>query len=262
MAQAEANLATVEGIKAGADAAFWAATWLVPGGGTVSMAYGAGVGYAEGGIVGAVATSARAYSDVLDIGLAAVNGALEVDDAGQRRGVGGALQAGLSTAVLNKLTNALAGKTTGFVQGAIGRARPVKAPVGEGPRPEAFKDNHERYADALKAASTPAQRQAVAQQFRVVAAREQLRSELADVTRRHEQAIPLTARGPDGSILGAVITLFIYGLLPLAIVLYLLATPARRKALRAREAAEASARQPDRSGHAAGDAVAPEREEA
>jgi hypothetical protein len=33
VAQAEANLATAEGIKAGVDAAFFAATWLVPGGG-------------------------------------------------------------------------------------------------------------------------------------------------------------------------------------------------------------------------------------
>ena len=66
------------------------------------------------------------------------------------------------------------------------------------------------------------------------------------------------ALAPNGSLLGALITFVFYGVLPLALVLYLLATPARRKALRAREA---SAAQPDGGGHAAGDAVAPKREE-
>jgi len=67
------------------------------------------------------------------------------------------------------------------------------------------------------------------------------------------------ALAPNGSLLGAAITFVFYGLLPLAIVLYLLATPTRRKLRRAREASSA---QPDSSGHAAGDAVASKREEA
>ena len=66
------------------------------------------------------------------------------------------------------------------------------------------------------------------------------------------------AMAPNGSLLGALIMLLFYGLLPLALLLYLLGTPARRRALRA---AEASA-QPDGGGHATGDAVAPKREEA
>ena len=66
------------------------------------------------------------------------------------------------------------------------------------------------------------------------------------------------ALAPNGSLLGALVTFVLYGLLPLALVLYLLATPARRRALRA---AEASAVQPDGGGHAAGDAVPPKREE-
>ena len=74
------------------------------------------------------------------------------------------------------------------------------------------------------------------------------------------------ALSPNGGLLGASITFVFYGVLPLAILLYLLSTPARRRALRAREAAASaaagtSAAQPDRSGHAAGDAVAPVREE-
>jgi predicted membrane channel-forming protein YqfA (hemolysin III family) len=64
---------------------------------------------------------------------------------------------------------------------------------------------------------------------------------------------------PQGHWLGALFTLVGGGVLPLAVVLYILATPARR---RARRAAESAAAKPDRGGHAAGDAVAPEREEA
>lgn len=69
------------------------------------------------------------------------------------------------------------------------------------------------------------------------------------------------ATSPNGTLLGAFVTLLLYGVLPLAIVLYVMGSPARR---RARRAAEAQARSgpPDGSGHAAGDAVAPEREEA
>ena len=63
------------------------------------------------------------------------------------------------------------------------------------------------------------------------------------------------AMAPAGSVLGALFTLLLYGLLPLAIVMYLLATPARRRRRRAREA---SAAQPFGSGQAPGDAVAPE----
>jgi hypothetical protein len=67
------------------------------------------------------------------------------------------------------------------------------------------------------------------------------------------------ANAPNGSLLGALMTLLFWGLLPLAIVLYLMATPARRRA-RQRRAAP-SALDPNGSGHAPGDAVAPEREE-
>ncbi len=65
------------------------------------------------------------------------------------------------------------------------------------------------------------------------------------------------ALSPKGSVLGAILTFVFYGVLPLAILLYILGTPARKRALRAREAAAVSAPQPDGSGHAAGDTITP-----
>ena len=71
------------------------------------------------------------------------------------------------------------------------------------------------------------------------------------------------ATSPQGTVLGAVLTLLLYGLLPLAIVGYLFLAPARRRARRAAEVASTNRPgvDPDRGDHAAGDAVAPEREE-
>jgi len=68
------------------------------------------------------------------------------------------------------------------------------------------------------------------------------------------------ALAPQGTLLGAFFTLGLYGLLPLSLVLYILGTPSRRKARQAAEAAQASGA-PDGGGHAAGEAVAPERKE-
>ena len=78
------------------------------------------------------------------------------------------------------------------------------------------------------------------------------------------------ATGSDGTVLGAIVTFILYGVLPLGIVLYLMLSPARRSMRRAAEAAlpdaapESSASaglDPDQRGHAAGDAVAAERKE-
>jgi hypothetical protein len=79
------------------------------------------------------------------------------------------------------------------------------------------------------------------------------------------------AMSPQGSVLGAVITFVLYGVLPLSIVLYIMGTPGRRRARRAAEAKQAACElranagsgvDPDGGGHAAGDAVAAKREEA
>ncbi len=69
----------------------------------------------------------------------------------------------------------------------------------------------------------------------------------------------------NGTVLGAVITFVLYGVGPVALLVYLMGAPARRRAIKAREAAElaqAHSVQPDAGRHAATDAVAPEREEA
>ena len=64
----------------------------------------------------------------------------------------------------------------------------------------------------------------------------------------------------QGSVLGAIITFVFYGLLPMALVVYLMGTPLRRKAIRRQEEQDRqeavsslndSTRQPDAGGHAA-----------
>lgn len=77
------------------------------------------------------------------------------------------------------------------------------------------------------------------------------------------------ALSTQGTVLGALFTLLLYGALPLSIVLYIMGTPARKRALRAREAAANAAsgvEQGNGRGHAPGGAaggtpVTAEREE-
>lgn len=66
------------------------------------------------------------------------------------------------------------------------------------------------------------------------------------------------ASAPNGTVLGGIVTFVLYGLIPAAIVGYILATPARKRALRARREAEAAASppQPDAGSHAPGAAEA------
>ena len=69
------------------------------------------------------------------------------------------------------------------------------------------------------------------------------------------------ALSPQGTVLGAVFTFILYGVLPLSILLYIMGTPGRRRARAREEAAAASAAQTDGGGEAAGDAVTAERKE-
>jgi hypothetical protein len=75
------------------------------------------------------------------------------------------------------------------------------------------------------------------------------------------------ATNSNGTVLGAIITFLLYGVAPVALVIYLIGTPARKKAIRAREAAERAkwheqgSGQPDASSEAPADAVPPVRKE-
>jgi len=49
------------------------------------------------------------------------------------------------------------------------------------------------------------------------------------------------AASPNGTVLGAVVTFVLYGLVPLSIVVYLMGTPQRRRAIKAAEAGSVAA---------------------
>lgn len=76
------------------------------------------------------------------------------------------------------------------------------------------------------------------------------------------------ATNSNGTVFGAIVTFVLYGALPVTLVVYLMGTPGRRKAIRAREAASsttsAGTGDPDTGGHttaaAQNDAIAPVRE--
>lgn len=62
------------------------------------------------------------------------------------------------------------------------------------------------------------------------------------------------ALSPQGSVFGALVTLLLYGVLPLGLLFYILGTPGRkrrRRAAEAVEAAQASAAEGDAGRHAA-----------
>ena len=72
------------------------------------------------------------------------------------------------------------------------------------------------------------------------------------------------AASPVGSLLGALITLVLYGIAPVALVMYILTTPARKRALRSKQdsaSSPPSAGQPDTGSHSAADSIAPVRKE-
>jgi hypothetical protein len=62
------------------------------------------------------------------------------------------------------------------------------------------------------------------------------------------------ATSPQGTVLGAFFTFVLYGVGPLALVLYLLGAPARRKAILRAEREALSREQPDSSGSDRGQA--------
>jgi hypothetical protein len=72
------------------------------------------------------------------------------------------------------------------------------------------------------------------------------------------------ANSPVGTLLGAIITFILYGLLPIGLVVYLMGTPVRRRAIKAREKAELasfSSVAPDTHSQTTTDPVTPMRKE-
>ena len=73
------------------------------------------------------------------------------------------------------------------------------------------------------------------------------------------------ANHPNGTVLGAVFTVLLYGVGPVALLLYFMGRPARRAARRKREAeaaaAAAASAQPDGGGEPSANAVPPVRKE-
>lgn len=70
------------------------------------------------------------------------------------------------------------------------------------------------------------------------------------------------ATNSNGTVLGAIITFILYGLVPVGLILYFMGAPSRRRALREREIALRQASdQPDADSLAPTDSVAPMREE-
>ena len=67
------------------------------------------------------------------------------------------------------------------------------------------------------------------------------------------------ALSSQGTVLGAMLTFVLYGALPLSIVLYVMAAPARQRA--SKKAASGAGPAPDGSSVTAGDAITPERKE-
>lgn len=73
------------------------------------------------------------------------------------------------------------------------------------------------------------------------------------------------ATSANGTVLGAIVTLLLYGVGPVTLVTYLMLEPARKRRRKAAAQAEQLARfpasgQPDAGGEAAADPVAPVRE--
>lgn len=66
------------------------------------------------------------------------------------------------------------------------------------------------------------------------------------------------ATSPMGTLLGAVMTFVLYGLLPMGIVGYILGTPSRKRAIKAREMAERAAYEEAQAQAAAPPSTAPD----
>jgi hypothetical protein len=57
------------------------------------------------------------------------------------------------------------------------------------------------------------------------------------------------ATNTNGTVLGAIVTFILYGLLPVALVVYLMRSPGRKRAIKEKEALEAQLLQPNTASH-------------
>jgi membrane protein implicated in regulation of membrane protease activity len=71
------------------------------------------------------------------------------------------------------------------------------------------------------------------------------------------------ATSPVGSLLGATFTFLLYGVLPISVLGYIMGTPARRRAIQAKESAERDAASvtPNAHGEASSHPITPVRKE-
>ena len=73
------------------------------------------------------------------------------------------------------------------------------------------------------------------------------------------------ATNSNGTVVGSIVTFILYGMLPVVLIFYFMVTPGRKRAIRAREAAEraaavaahAASLPPDAGSQATADPVAP-----
>jgi mannose/fructose/N-acetylgalactosamine-specific phosphotransferase system component IID len=72
------------------------------------------------------------------------------------------------------------------------------------------------------------------------------------------------ATNTNGTVLGAIVTFILYGLIPISLVVYLMRSPGRKRAIKEKETQEAQLLQPDAASHppaaAELDSIAPVRE--
>jgi hypothetical protein len=69
------------------------------------------------------------------------------------------------------------------------------------------------------------------------------------------------ATSSNGTVIGALFTFVLYGVGPVALVMYLMGTPARKRRIKARNLAAQQSAQPDAGSEPAADPVTPVRKE-
>ena len=232
-ADANFNYETAMNVRQTADTCIMLGSLFVPGVGQISMGYGIGTGFGDGGPAKAFENASRAYSDTVDVLWSGVEGYREIDPkTGKPRGWYNAVNNAATTFVMNKVME----KFGGILQGdghldaphgsepsSPGKPHPATAPVAH-PDPnykpktksafEAFKDGNTRLEEDLSALkqkhgenADPAKNPEYAKELAevnkkhaIVIKRHADEKRLADTLAAHEKRIPPAARNPDGTV--------------------------------------------------------------